>query len=42
MSDSQQQATAAGLRLAGYTVPEKITIADVSKDMPAAKVLKAE
>ncbi|GAA4346702.1 YlbL family protein [Angustibacter luteus] len=42
MSDSQQQATAAGLRLAGYTVPEKITIADVSKGMPAAKVLKAD
>ncbi|WP_426562137.1 YlbL family protein [Angustibacter sp. McL0619] len=41
MSDSQQQATAAGLRLAGYTVPETVTIADVSAGLPAAKVLKA-
>ncbi|GAB3591237.1 PDZ domain-containing protein [Angustibacter peucedani] len=41
MSDSQQSATAAGLRELGRTVPETITIADVGADLPAAKVLKA-
>jgi len=41
MSDSQQQATAAGLRQAGYTVPETVTVVGVSKDLPAAKVLRS-
>jgi PDZ domain-containing protein len=41
MSDSQQQATAAGLRQAGYTVPETVTAVGVSKDLPAAKVLRS-
>jgi Lon-like protease len=40
MSQSQQSATAAGLREAGRTVPETVTIADVSANLPAAKVLK--
>jgi PDZ domain-containing protein len=41
MTDSQQQATAAGLREAGIAVPEKIQVAEVSSDAPAASVLKA-
>lgn len=41
MSQSQQSATAAGLRELGRAVPETVTIADVSAGLPAAKVLKA-
>jgi Lon-like protease len=41
MSESQQSATAAGLRELGETVPESVTIVEVSKGVPAAKVLKA-
>lgn len=41
MSDSQQEATAAGLREAGFVVPETITIAEVSGAAPAATVLRA-
>ncbi len=42
MSQSQESATAAGLRELGRTVPETVTIADVSAQLPAAKVLKAD
>ncbi len=41
MTDSQQSATAAGLREAGLTVPETVTIAQVSDAAPAAAVLRA-
>ena len=41
MSQSQQDATAAGLRELGLTVPENIRVASVSKDVPAAAVLRA-
>lgn len=41
MSASQQSATAAALRELGRSVPEKVTIAGVSANVPAAKVLKA-
>jgi PDZ domain-containing protein len=41
MSQSQESATAAGLRELGETVPETVTIVDVSDGVPAAKVLKA-
>jgi Lon-like protease len=40
MSQSQQDATAAGLRELGLEVPERITVASVSKDVPAAGVLR--
>jgi PDZ domain-containing protein len=40
MSNSQQEATAAGLRELGLTVPETITVADVQKDAPVASVIK--
>jgi PDZ domain-containing protein len=40
MSDSQLSATAAGLRLAGLSVPETITVADVGSGVPAAGVLR--
>lgn len=41
MSDSQETATAAGLRAAGLTVPETITVTQVEPGVPAASVLKA-
>lgn len=41
MSDSQQSATAAGLREAGLVVPETITIGEVSASAPAATVLRS-
>lgn len=41
MSQSQESATAAGLRELGRVVPETVTIADVGSGLPAAKVLKA-
>jgi Lon-like protease len=41
MSQSQQDATAAGLRELGLTVPERIDVASVSKDVPAAQVLRS-
>ncbi|HKG50043.1 MAG TPA: PDZ domain-containing protein [Actinomycetales bacterium] len=41
MSQSQQDATAAGLRELGLTVPERIDVASVSKDVPAARVLRS-
>ena len=41
MSDSQESATAAGLRESGFVVPETVTIAEVSGTAPAASVLKA-
>jgi PDZ domain-containing protein len=41
MSDSQEQATAAGLRELGMTVPETIKVVEVQKDAPAASVIKA-
>ncbi|MBC7639037.1 MAG: PDZ domain-containing protein [Rhodoferax sp.] len=41
MSDSQQSATAAGLRETGLVVPETVTIAEVSRTAPAAGVLRA-
>lgn len=40
MSDSQRSATAAGLREAGLSVPETVTIEAVSGSAPAAKVLR--
>ncbi len=40
MTSSQQSATAAGLREAGFSVPETVTIAQVSPGVPAAKVLR--
>ena len=40
MSQSQQEATAAGLRELGLAVPERITVASVSKDVPAASVVR--
>jgi PDZ domain-containing protein len=40
MSQSQQDATAAGLRELGLTVPERIVVASVSKDVPAADVVR--
>ena len=42
MSESQQSATAAGLREVGLKVPETVTISEVSPDVPAAKVLRAK
>ena len=41
MSDSQQSATAAGLRETGRVVPENVTIAEVNGTAPAAAVLEA-
>lgn len=41
MSDSQESATAAGLREAGLTVPETVAIAEVSGTAPAASVLRS-
>lgn len=41
MSQSQESATAAGLREVGETVPESVKIVDVSPGAPSAKVLKA-
>lgn len=41
MSESQQTATAAGLREAGLVVRETVTIAEVSGAAPAASVLRA-
>ena len=41
MSQSQEDATAAGLRELGETVPETVTIVDVSKGVPAESALKA-
>jgi len=41
MSDSQETATAAGLRAAGLPVPETITITQVAPGVPAASVLRA-
>lgn len=41
MSDSQETATAAGLRAAGLTVPETITVTAVEPGVPAASVLRA-
>jgi PDZ domain-containing protein len=40
MSDSQEQATAAGLRELGMTVPETIKVAEVQQDAPVAQVVK--
>lgn len=40
MSESQQSATAAGLREAGFVVRETVTIAEVSESAPAAAVLR--
>jgi Lon-like protease len=40
MSQSQQDATAAGLREVGLTVPERIEVASVSSGAPAADVLR--
>ena len=40
MSDSQESATAAGLREVGLAVPETVTIAEVSGTAPAASVLR--
>jgi len=40
MSDSQESATAAGLREAGLTVPETVAIAEVQGSAPAASVLR--
>ena len=40
MSESQQDATAAGLRELGLSVPERISVSSVSKDVPAATVLR--
>ena len=40
MSQSQQDATAAGLREVGLTVPERISVASVSSSAPAADVLR--
>ncbi|MGL5856889.1 MAG: YlbL family protein [Angustibacter sp.] len=40
MTDSQQRATAAGLREAGLQVPERVSIAGVQPDVPAADVLR--
>ncbi|HET8614767.1 MAG TPA: PDZ domain-containing protein [Actinomycetales bacterium] len=40
MTDSQQEATAAGLRELGLTVPETITVAEVQKGAPVASVIK--
>jgi PDZ domain-containing protein len=42
MSESQQSATAAGLREVGLKVPETVTISEVSPEAPAAKVLRAK
>lgn len=41
MSDSQETATAAGLRAAGLTVPETITVTQVLEGAPAASVLRS-
>ncbi|MGN6612185.1 MAG: YlbL family protein [Angustibacter sp.] len=41
MSQSQEDATAAGLRELGEKVPEAVKIVEVSKDVPAASALKA-
>jgi len=41
MTDSQEQATAAGLRELGLTVPETIRVAEVQAGVPAASVIKA-
>ena len=41
MSQSQQDATAAGLREVGLRVPERITVASVGTGLPAAGVLRA-
>jgi PDZ domain-containing protein len=41
MTDSQEQATAAGLRELGLTVPETIRVAEVQSGVPAASVIKA-
>ncbi len=41
MSDSQETATAAGLRAAGLTVPETIDVTAVEPGVPAASVLRA-
>lgn len=41
MSSSQESATAAGLREAGFIVPETVTIAEVAGSAPAAAVLRA-
>ena len=38
MTDSQEQATAAGLRELGLTVPETIRVAEVQSGVPAASV----
>jgi PDZ domain-containing protein len=40
MSQSQQDATAAGLREVGLVVPERISVASVDKNLPAAAVLR--
>jgi Lon-like protease len=40
MTDSQEQATAAGLRELGMTVPETIRVAEVQSGTPAATVIK--
>jgi PDZ domain-containing protein len=40
MTDSQEQATAAGLRELGMTVPETIKVAQVQAGVPAASVIK--
>jgi PDZ domain-containing protein len=40
MADSQQEAIAVALRALGVQVPERVTIAEVAKDAPAAAVLK--
>jgi PDZ domain-containing protein len=40
MSQSQQDATAAGLREVGLVVPERISVASVDKALPAAAVLR--
>jgi Lon-like protease len=40
MTDSQEQATAAGLRELGLTVPETIRVAEVQSGAPAASVIK--
>jgi len=41
MADSQQEAIAIALRALGRTVPEVVTVSSLTKDSPAAGVLKA-